>query len=182
MSAANVPAAALIPSGAHVVASWATATAAGEAIVVTWEGPGPDQFRQDRGVVLWRRFDDGAAPWRPVWGHAYHADRAPVLGISVRVADVTGDGSDDAIVLATTGGTGDCGIWLVLDLATGQRVYRSAGCDRRVDPSADPVGLTISEAIYAPGDPHCCPGSIRTTTLVYTSGSWQAATSTTSPA
>ena len=40
-------------------------------------------------------------------------------------------------------------------------------------PRVDPVGLTITEAVYAPGDPHCCPSSVRTTTLVYTDGRWQ---------
>jgi hypothetical protein len=105
-----------------------------------------------------------------------------MLGVSSQLADVTGDGSADAIVFAEQGGSGGCGRTLAVDLATGQEVFREDGCDRRVDPSVDPVGLTITEAVYAPGDPHCCPSSVRTTTLVYTGGQWQRASSTTAPA
>jgi len=109
-------------------------------------------------------------------------ERDPVLAVSSQVADVTGDRSADAIVFAERGGSGGCGVTLVVDLATGTEVFREEGCDRRVDPSSDPVGLTVTEAVYAPGDPHCCPSSVRTTTLVYADGAWTQASSTTSPA
>ena len=177
----NVPAAALIPIGAEVTGSWTASTVSGDAIVVAWSVPGPDPFRQDRGIAAWSRFDDGGLPWRPVWGTAFAAKRDPMLGVSSQVADVTGDGSEDAIVFAERGGSGGCGLTLVVDLATGTEVYRDEGCDRRVDPSSDPVGLTITEAVYAPGDPHCCPSSVRTATLVYGNGGWEQASSTTSP-
>lgn len=173
MPAGDVPAAALVPLGADVSGSWATRTDAGESIVVAWSVPGPDPFRQDRGVAAWRRFEDGGAPWRPVWGEAFPARRDPVLGVSASIAEVTGDGSPDVVILAETGGSGGCGTSFVVDLASGQRVYRSRGCDRRVEPATEPVGLVITEAVYAPGDPHCCPSSIRTTNLVYVDGRWR---------
>jgi hypothetical protein len=51
-----------------------------------------------------------------------------------------------------------------------------------VDPSADPVGLTLREAVYRPGDAHCCPSKVRTTVLVDADGEWQTASvDTTSP-
>jgi hypothetical protein len=177
----DVPAAALIPIGAEVTGSWEAATTEGDAMVVAWSMPGPDPFRQDRGIVAWRRFDDGGLPWRPVWGEAFPARRDPVLGVSSQVADVTGDGSEDAIVFAEGGGSGGCGVTLVIDLVAGTEVFRQEGCDRSVDPSSDPVGLRITEAVYAPGDPHCCPSSVRTTTLVDVDGTWERASATTSP-
>jgi hypothetical protein len=178
----DVPAAALIPLKAEVTGSWHATTSSGDAIVVAWEMPGPDPFRLDRGIAVWRRFDDGGAPWRPVWGHAYPAGRSPLQNLTTQIADVTGDGSDDAVILAETGGSGSCGTTSVVDLATAAPVYRSEGCDRTVDPSADPVGLTLREAVYRPGDAHCCPSKVRTTVLVDADGGWQTASvDTTSP-
>jgi len=178
----DVPTAALIPLRAEVTGSWDASTSAGDAIVVAWSVPGPDPFRLDRGIAAWRRFDDGAAPWRPVWGQAFPARRDPLQNLTADVADVTGDGSADAVVSAEIGGSGTCGSVLVVDLATGDRIFRSAGCDRIVTPSADPVGLSIREAVYKAGDAHCCPSAVRTTILVDADGSWQTASSTTSPA
>ena len=55
--------------------------------------------------------------------------------------------------------------------STSRRARRTSG--RMVvtagwTPRSTPSGSTITEAVYAPGDPHCCPSSVRTTTLVYT--------------
>jgi hypothetical protein len=178
----DVPTAALIPLKAEVTGSWHATTSAGDAIVVAWEMPGPDPFRLDRGIAAWRRFDDGGAPWRPVWGRAYPAGRSPLQNLTAQIADVTGDGSDDAVILAETGGSGACGTTTVVDLATAAQAYRSEGCDRTVDPSVDPVGLTLREAVYRPGDAHCCPSKVRTTVLVDADGTWQTASvDTTSP-
>ena len=171
----DVPAAALVPLKAQVTGSWDASTAAGDAIVVAWEMPGGDPFRTDRGIAAWRRFDDGGAPWRPVWGRAYPTGHAPVQNLTAQIADVTGDGSDDAVVLAETGGSGACGTTSVVDLATGSLVYRSSGCDRTVDPNADPAGLVLREAVYRPGDAHCCPSKVRTTVLVDNGGTWETA-------
>ena len=60
-----------------------------------------------------------------------------------------------------------------VDLATGALVYRSSGCDRTVDPNADPPGLVVREAVYRPGDAHCCPSRVRTTVLVDDGGTWE---------
>jgi hypothetical protein len=179
----NVPAAALVPLGAHVTGSWGTSTAAGDAIVAAWEMPRGDPFRRDRGVVAWRRFADGGAPWRPVWGMAFRA-RAdePVLGIDGSLADVTGDGSADALVTASIGGSGACATVYAVDLAAGRGVYRSRGCDRVVEPWSDAAGLHVREAVYGPGDPHCCPSGFRDTVLVYANGVWQTSSSSVSPA
>ena len=178
----NVPTAALIPLKTTVTGSWSTTTSAGEAIVVAWESPGGDPFRRDRGVAVWRRFDDGGAPWRPVWGESFHASGdEPVLGLDAQIADVTGDGSPDALLFASTGGSGNCGTTSVVDLAAGSVPYRSTGCDRTIEPSANPVGLRLREAVYAPGDPHCCPSAFRESVLVYDNGAWQTATSSLSP-
>jgi hypothetical protein len=178
----DVPAAALVPLTAEVTGSWDAATSAGDAIVVAWAMPGPDPFRLDRGIAAWRRFDDGGAPWRPVWGAAYPARRDALQNLTADVADVTGDGSADAIVTAEIGGSGACGTVSVVELTSGSRVYRSAGCDRIVTASTDPVGLTIREAVYRPGDAHCCPSAVRTTVLADVDGEWTTVRSTTSPA
>jgi hypothetical protein len=179
VGAGDVPAAALIPLGADVTGSWDASTSAGEAIVVAWSVPGSDPFQLERGIVAWRRFEDGGAPWRPVWGQRYPPRREPLQNLTGQIADLTADGSDDALVLAETGGSGGCATVSVIDLATGTRAYRSSGCDRTVEPSSDPVGLTIREAVFAPGDAHCCPSRVRTTVLVDNGGSWQPASSTT---
>jgi hypothetical protein len=157
VTAGNVPSAALIPLGGSVTGRWDTTTASGDALLVAWEMPGGDPFERDRGLVAWRRFADGGAPWRPVWGASFPSRRTPVLGIDGQLADVTGDGSTDALITASTGGSGACAVTLVVDLATGAGIYRSAGCDRTIGPSADPSGLLVREAVYAPEDPHCCP-------------------------
>jgi hypothetical protein len=174
----DVPAAALIPLGAEVTASWSASTSSGDAIVVAWDVPEHDEFFVDRGIAAWRRFDDGGAPWRPVWGAAYPSNgRSPLANLTADVADLTGDGSPDALIHAETGGSGGCATDLVVDLATGTRIYRSQGCDRTVQPSSDPAGLTIREAVYHRGDAHCCPSAVRTTVLVDDGGTWRTASS-----
>jgi hypothetical protein len=175
----DVPAAALVPLKAEVTGSWQGSTSVGDAIVVAWEMPGGDPFRTPRGIAAWRRFDDGGAPWRPVWGRTYGTGRAPVQNLTAQIGDVTGDASDDAVVLAETGGSGACGTSSVVDLATGSLVYRSTGCDRTVDPNADPPGLVLREAVYRPGDAHCCPSKVRTTVLVDDGGTWRTASTET---
>jgi hypothetical protein len=181
VAAENVPTPALIPQGAAVTQAWTNQ--AGDAIAVAWESPGGDPFRRDRGVAVWRRFHDGGAPWRPVWGQAFPAGRdEPVLGVDARFADVTGDSSADALVFASLGGSGACTATWVIDVAAGAQAYRDRGCDRVIEASSDPVGLRIREAVYAPGDPHCCPSGFRETILVYDNGAWRAASSSVSPA
>jgi hypothetical protein len=183
VGAQNVPVAALVPLKGRVTGSWSTSTATGDAIVVAWEMPGRDPFRLNRGVVAWRRSDDEAAPWRPVWGEAFAAGaEQPVLGIDAKLADVTSDGSADVLVTASLGGSGGCAIVIVIDLAAGTAPYRSRGCDRTIEPSSDPAGLRVREAVYATGDPHCCPSGFRDTVLVYDGGTWRTESTSVEPA
>jgi hypothetical protein len=168
---ANVPAAALVPLQTEVTGTWYGTTAAGDALVVAWQVPGDDPFALERGVAVWRRFADGGPPWRPVWGTIYPA-RAGVLGIDALTQDVTGDASDEALLVAQTGGSGACGRYTVVDMGAGTTVFQRRGCDTRIDPSTDPVGLAITEAVYESGDPHCCPSAFRETVLTYDGGTW----------
>ena len=140
-----MPPAALIPRRTDVAGTWFAQTSAGDAIVLAWQVPGPDPFQLDHGVVVWRRFTDGGAPWRPVFGETYDASGTPVLGITATTQDVTGDGSEDALVFAETGGSGGCGIYSVLDLAAGTKVYRRSVCDTQIAPST-PAGRAVVDA------------------------------------
>lgn len=147
----------------------AARTDEGETAVITWSEASQDPLRAERGLAIWRRTPGTEPPWRPVAGQTIPADDL-VLGVDVRIADVTGDGSDDALVTEITGGNGTCGIWTVIDLTSGKERYHRTGCDQRVDPAPGRAGLLITEAIYAPDDPHCCPSSTRRTTLVNKGG------------
>jgi hypothetical protein len=182
LAAGDVPLTDLVPAGTDPVGSWFATTSSGEAIVVAWEAPGSDTFRTDRGVVVWRHTGEPVALWRPVFAATYPAARHPVLGITAVIDDVTGDGSQDALVFAETGGSGACGTYLVIDPAAGSQVFRRAVCDATIQPSADPVGLTLTEAVYAHGDPHCCPSATRTTILRRNAdGGWTTISETTTP-
>jgi hypothetical protein len=90
-----------------------------------------------------------------------------VLNIDAVVTDVTDDANDDALVFALTGGSGGCGIWSVVDLASSRPTYRRDLCDGTIDPSTDPIGLVVRESVYRQGDPHCCPSARRETVLTY---------------
>ncbi len=179
----DVPVEVLIPPSTEVTGTWYASTSAGDAIVVAWAAPGADAANPvvARGVAVWRRFDDGAAPWRPVYGVAY-PKRAGVYAIATVTGDTTGDGSDDALVFAETGGSGGCGTYDAIDLASGKRVFDRQVCDTQIAPSSNPPGLTVIEAVYAPDDPHCCPSKTRTTVLTYgDDGAWAVASQQTIP-
>jgi hypothetical protein len=176
--AADVPAAALIPLKTTVTGTWYGVTSAGETMVVAWQAPGDDPFRVGRGVAAWRRFDDGGSPWRPVWGAAYPA-RDMVVAIDATTGDVTGDGSDDAIVAARSGNAGVCATYTVLDLATVSTLYELQDvCDVTLEPDPDLPGLLLTRPVYAPGDAHCCPSDIMTSRLTYDDGGWTASDET----
>jgi len=177
----DVPTAALVPGHTDVTGAWYGQSSAGQSIVVAWQVPGSDPFARALGLAVWRRFDDGGAPWRPVYGVAY-PKTAGVLGLSAVTGDLTGDGSDDVLVFAETGGSGGCGTYAVIDLASGARVFRRSVCDTRIDPSGEPPGLVVVEAVYANGDPHCCPSALRTSVLTYDGDrTWTTRSSTESP-
>ena len=162
---AEVPPSALVPAGADVTGTWYGTTTEGEAIVVTWVVPGSDPFRLPHGLAVWRRFAGDGAPWRPVYGETW-PKRAGVLSVSAFTADVTGDGSDDALVFALTGGSGACGAYSVIDLLGAARVFDRRVCDTTIEP-ATPTGLRVHEAVFEPDDPHCCPSAFRETVLAY---------------
>jgi hypothetical protein len=178
--AAEVPVDALVPAGAEVTGTWYASTSGGDAIVVAWLVPGTDPLRLARGLAVWRRFPD-APSWRPVFGFV-RRKTSGVLGIEALTADVTGDGSEDALVFESTGGSGGCGTYRVLDLAVAVQVFARETCDTRVDPSRDPVGLTVTEAVFHDGDAHCCPSATRRSVLTYAGSSgWQVASTSTTP-
>jgi hypothetical protein len=162
---ASLPPQALVPGRADVIGVWFAPTAAGEAVLIAWADPKGDPFRRDGGIAVWRRFED-APPWRAIFGRATPAEEG-VLGVRATTADMTGDGSEDALVVSDTGGTGACGRYLVLDLLTAGVAWERALCDAQVDPSSAPVGLVIEQAVFEAGDAHCCPSAFRRTVLTY---------------
>ena len=96
------------------------------------------------------------------------------MEIQVTTADVTGDDSDDAIVLEGTSGSGACGTWFVLELRSLERIFDRALCDARVEPApAGSSGLVLTESVYREGDSHCCPSALRQTTLGWTGSRWR---------
>ena len=172
--APEVPPEALVPPKTEATGVWLADTTEGEAIVVAWDVPNGDPFRRAGGFAEWRRFDGATPPWRPVVGNA-HTEEDGILGTRAVTADVTRDGSADAIVTQDTGGSGACARRSVLDLAAGAVVWRRSLCDADVTPSADPVGLSLVEAVFRPGDAHCCQSRMRTTILTYNGGRWKTA-------
>jgi hypothetical protein len=165
----DVPSKALIPPGTKVDHRWMTETAAGEVIVVAYYMPSGDPFLQTRGLVEWRRTEGSVPPWSPVLGME-HPKSEGILGVEGLVGEATGDGSVDLLLAESTGGSGACGNWRVIDLAAATERWTKSLCDGRVDLHVDPVGIAVLEAVYAPDDPHCCPSAFRTTVLVYEDG------------
>jgi hypothetical protein len=165
----DVPSKALIPPGTKVSNRWMTETPAGEVIVVAYLTPSGDPFLQARGLVEWRRAEGSVPPWSPVFGME-HPKSDGILGIEGLVGDATGDGSVDLLLVESTGGSGACGNWRVIDLAAASERWAKSLCDARVDLHVDPVGIALLEAVFGPDDPHCCPSGFRTTVLVYQEG------------
>jgi len=165
----DVPSKALIPPGTKVSNRWMTETPGGEVIVVAYLTPSGDPFLQARGLVEWRRTEGSVPPWSPVFGME-HRKSEGILGVEGLVGDATGDGSVDLLLLESTGGSGVCGNWRVIDLAAASERWVRSLCDGRVDLHVDPVGIALLEAVYGPEDSHCCPSGFRTTVLVYQEG------------
>jgi len=172
VAAGDLDPARLIPRRADVEEAWVIEKP--EAVVVAYVAPGDDPFRADRGTLVWRRFDE-APEWRAAAWFPTSAD-AGVLGVDGIVADVTGDGLEDVLLGAFTGGSGSCATWSVIDVDAADEVFTRALCDGRIDPSAGPAGLSIEQAVYRVGDPHCCPSAFKTTVLTYDGdGTWTVA-------
>lgn len=172
LAPADLPASALVPGGTEVTGLWFARTSEGDALVVAWADPRDHALHHEGGVATWRRLV-GDPPWRAVYARA-HSAKAGVLGVRATIADVTADGSEDALIVQDTGGSGGCGRYLVVDLLTGSAVWERHLCDARVDASRNPVGLLILEAVFGEGDAHCCPTGLRRTVLVYQGdGEWK---------
>ena len=70
----------------------------------------------------------------------------------------------------------------MIDLAAARQVFARALCDAQITVSASPVGLTLTRAVFRPGDSHCCPSALRTSVLTYLGeGRWTVASSRTTP-
>jgi hypothetical protein len=166
---ADLPLERLVPPGVEVTGTWFPDR---ETLIVTW-GAGDDPFRREQGLVVWRRTGSD-----PPWVATYAFRDPPkdgVLGIQVDTGDVTGDGHPDALVFENTGGSGACGTWSVIALSPegDGPTYTKALCDGSVEMSTRPVGIRLVESVYGPNDPHCCPSSVRTTTLEWNGSRWR---------
>jgi hypothetical protein len=165
---AELPYDQLVPAGAEVIGTWFPDRGT---VIVTW-GVGDDPFLREQGLVVWRRTGSDP-PW--VATYAFRdPKKAGVLGIQVVTGDATGDGRADALVFENTGGSGACGTWRVVALSPrgDGPTYTNDLCDGSVEISADPVGIRLIESIYGPGDPHCCPSGVRTSTLEWNGTRW----------
>jgi hypothetical protein len=162
----DLPADELVPPGDVVTSVDRATTAGGQAVVIAFETPGGDPLRRARGFVVWRRDAGADPPWHAVYGLA-HGKRDGVLAISAHATDLTDDRSDDALIREETGGSGACATYRVIDLVSGASIWSSAVCDAEIQPNPDPIGLYEVARIYEPGDPHCCPSTIRERILAW---------------
>jgi hypothetical protein len=168
---ADLPPGELVPGRAEVTGLWFARTSAGDAVVVAWSDSEGDPFQRAGGIAAWRRFHR-EPPWRAVFGRVAPAEQA-VLGVRATTADVTGDASEDALIVQDTGGSGNCGHYVVVDLVAAASVWEFDLCDGGVDVSRSPVGLVVNRAVFKEGDAHCCPSAFRRTVLTYDGGgSW----------
>lgn len=181
VDAAGLPAEALVPRGTTPSDIWpAIAPDGTQFALVAFAAPSDDPLRRARGIIEWRRFDDPPS-WRPVYG-VFDPANVGVLDIHTLVGDATADGSPDALTFEDVGGSGTCGTWRVIDLASNAQVYRTQTCDSTYDISTDPAGLVLRAAVYRPGDAHCCPSATRTTMFVYDGdGHWSVASRLVTP-
>ena len=89
----------------------------------------------------------------------------------VMYADVTGDGIDEAIVPIDSGGTaGDIAFLVLTPSGTGTKTLF------KLTPENGSGGLAVAveggqvvmtQPIYGPEDPNCCPGALRKTTYMW---------------
>jgi hypothetical protein len=172
LSPSEIPPEDLVPDGADVTGEWFAFTDRGVMVVIAWVEPGSDYSRLPHGYAVWRRY--GAEPH---WRADLVERRDPgdeIQGIQITTGDLTGDGSDDALVFEIVGGSGACGHWSVIDLARLKGTYRRDLCDGRIEPGPlGSPGLIVTESVYREGDAHCCPSATRKTTLTWTGTDWR---------
>jgi len=162
----------LVPGGGDVTGTWFGFTHDGVVVLVAWVEPGSDYFLLPRGFALWRRH--ASSPhWRAALVERHDADEG-IQEIQMSTTDLTGDGSDDALIFEGIGGSGGCGSWLVIDLLRHEETYRRELCDGRIDPGPPgSPGLVLTESVYREGDAHCCPSAMRETTLAWAGEAWR---------
>jgi hypothetical protein len=154
----------LVPPGARLTDRVTLAAAGGlpDQVAVAYV-VGDDPFAAEHGFAIWQRFPD-----TPAWSVVLAFVDAPeegVLGIRVQAGDVTADGHEDVLTFEETGGSGACGTWRLLAAdadGTDQRLKRRT-CDAEFVIAGG--ALELREAVYEPGDAHCCPSAFRYTTL-----------------
>lgn len=124
---------------------------------------GADPFAAEHGFALWQRFDQAPA-WSVVFAFV-DPPREGILGIRLEAGDLTGDGHPEVLTFEDRGGTGACGTWRVIAPAPGAagEVFRRTTCDTQIRIAGEV--LEVREAVYEPGDPHCCPSAFRLSTL-----------------
>lgn len=90
---------------------------------------------------------------------------------SVIYADLTADGIDEAIVPISSGGTmGDVGFLVLTPAGDGTVTLRKElplGQEGGLSVAVEGGQLVMTQAMYGPGDPNCCPGILRKTTYVW---------------
>ncbi len=164
LSPAGIPDAALVPPGAELTGRLELAAAGGlpDQIAVTYAS-GADPFAREHGFAVWERYPEPPA-WSVVLAFVDPPERG-VLGIRLQAGDLTGDGHEEVLAFEETGGTGACGRWRVVTGAgVGARVvFKRSTCDAELLIRGG--ALRLREAIYEPGDPHCCPSAFRYATL-----------------
>ncbi len=179
IDAASLPVARLVPPGAGVVQTWVLHPPddAIAQVGVLWSR-GADPLSAEHGLEIWRPAPPG---WRVAFAFTDPAGGG-VFGIRAESADLTGDGIPDLLTFEDTGGSGGCGIWRVI--ASGRagpaEILRRSTCDTQIQ--AEGGDLTVRQAVFAPGDSHCCPSAFRTTTLRWDGSAWKVVDRVVTPA
>ncbi len=171
LSSDQVPVGQLVPPHAHVVSAWRLGPPDVEVPQIGLAWRRGNLFSAQLGFELWQAFADGPA-WRVVYAFTDEPS-AGDLGVRFETGDLTGDGVPDALTFEDLGGSGACGVWRVVASGTGSaaEIYRKQTCDTEVRISDG--DLVMREALFAPGDAHCCPSRYRTTTLAWDGSAWQ---------
>ncbi len=93
------------------------------------------------------------------------------LQTSVTYADLTEDGVDEAIVPISSGGTmGDVGFVVLTPSGAGTKTLLKElppGGTGGIAVMVVGGQLVMTQAVYGPDDPNCCPGALRRTTYVW---------------
>jgi hypothetical protein len=162
----------LVPEGSTVTGEWFAFTDDGVMVLIAWAEPGSDFSRLPRGFAIWGRHAS-----KPHWRAdlvVRHDAGDGIQEIQISTGEMTGDGSDDALVFEGVGGSGGCGSWSVIDLARLDETYGREICDGRIEPGPPgSPGLILTESVYREGDAHCCPSAMRRTTVTWDGTAWR---------